>query len=473
MASSRTDAGPLLGGAVQVQNGRVAVSRPDALRGDAMDALVREAVVGQGQARDHARWLIWEIGQALGVRPASINGLYMARGRGEVSGFTVPAINVRGLAYDTARAIFRTANALEAGAFILEIARSEIAYTAQRPEEYATVMIAAALREGFRGPLFIQGDHFQVNAKKFADDPTGEVAAVKQLAFEAISRGFYNLDIDTSTLVDLSKATLDEQQRLNYETAVDIIRYVRESEPEGVTISVGGEIGEVGTQNSTVPELRAFMDGFNRTLKAAAGSMPGLSKISVQSGTSHGGVVLPDGTIADVKLDLDTLAALGKVAREEYHTAGAVQHGASTLPENAFHHFPRVETAEMHLASNFQNILFEYLPAPLRTRIYGWLDETASGERKPSDSPEQFYYKTRKKALGEFKREFWDLPETVKREYERAYDRTFRFLFEQLRVAGTAAAVGRHVDAPTQHRRSPDGAAVNFVAAPDDPDAGE
>src|SRR5918999_2860469 len=136
-------------------------------------------------------------------------------------------MNVRGMTYDTARAIFRTAMRLHAGAFILEIARSEIAYTEQRPTEYVAVMLAAALREGFRGPVFIQGDHFQVNAKKFAADPTGEVAAVKQLANEAIAAGFYNIDIDTSTLVDLSKPSLDEQQRLNYEVGIDILREVR------------------------------------------------------------------------------------------------------------------------------------------------------------------------------------------------------------------------------------------------------
>jgi len=37
------------------------------------------------------------------------------------------------------------------------------------------------LREGFRGPLFVQGDHFQINAKKYASDPEGEVGAVKAL----------------------------------------------------------------------------------------------------------------------------------------------------------------------------------------------------------------------------------------------------------------------------------------------------
>src|SRR5690349_534459 len=257
-----------LGDAINVQNNRVTVVREADLASPKMDALVREAVFGTGISRDFARWLIWEIGASVGVRPASINGLYMARGQGLVHGFTVPAINVRGAAYDTARAIFRTAKKLNAGAFILEIARSEIGYTDQRPVEYVSVMLAAALREGFRGPVFIQGDHFQVNHKKFAIDPKAEVGAVKQLALEAITAGFYNIDVDTSTLVDLSQPDLAAQQWLNYETCIDITSYIRELEPKGVTISVGGEIGEVGTQNSTVHELRAFMDGFNRTLAA-------------------------------------------------------------------------------------------------------------------------------------------------------------------------------------------------------------
>src|SRR5690348_14651782 len=200
-----------------------------------MDTLARHAVFGDSEEKDAARWLIWELGQAVGVRPASIQELYMARGRGDVHGFTVPAINVRGMSYDTARSIFRTAIRMKAGAFILEIARSEIAYTDQRPSEYVAVMLAAALREGFRGPVFIQGDHFQVNAKKFAADARTEVEAVKALAREAIHAGFYNIDIDTSTLVDISKPTLDEQQELNYKVGIDILTEVRAQEPPGIT----------------------------------------------------------------------------------------------------------------------------------------------------------------------------------------------------------------------------------------------
>ena len=309
----------LLGGAVTHRNRQLIITDPGVLRTGAMDRLVRQAVFADSEdARDWARWLIWELAQEIGCGPASIHDLYMAMGRGDVGGFTVPAMNVRVLTYDTARAIFRAALRRRAGALLCEIARSEMAYTDQRPAEYTTVILAAALREGFAGSVFIQGDHFQVNAKKYAVDAEVEVGAIRALIEEALPAGFFNIDIDTSTLVDLAHGTLDAQQALNYGRAAELTQFVREREPRGMTVSVGGEIGEVGGKNSTVEELSAFMDGYNRAL-AVRGRYIGLSKISVQTGTSHGGVVLPDGSIAEVKLDLKALKALSVLARTTYH----------------------------------------------------------------------------------------------------------------------------------------------------------
>ena len=471
MADATQQVIDLYGGGVTVVPGGIKVRDQAKLRSPATDRLVWQAVFGTGDEREAARWLLWELGQITGARPASINDLYLARGRGECGGFTVPAINVRMLSYDTARAIFRVARAGKAGAIILEIARSEIAYTEQRPAEYVSVVIAAAVREGYTLPLFIQGDHCQVNHKKYQADPAGEVGEVKKLIAEEVGAGFYNIDVDTSTLVDLSPASLEEQQRLNYEHAAEITAFIRELEPDGVTVSVGAEIGEVGMKNSTVEELHAFMRGYNRSIEAL-GDYAGISKISVQTGTSHGGVVLPDGSMADVKLDLQALAALSEAAREEYGLAGAVQHGASTLPSNAFGNFPRIETAEIHLATNFQNIVFDHprLPADLRARIRSWLEENAAGERKSGDTNEQFYYKARKKAIGPFKREMWSLPEDVRDAIATDLEKTFAFLFEQLNVNGTQEQVNRFIQAPMQHH-----AALRpvLVAAADDPDAGE
>jgi len=424
-----------------------------ALSPDMIDRLVWTAVFGEdAETRGTARWNIRTAAAAAGVRPASIHDLYMAMGRGDAGGFTVPAINVRAMAYDTARAVIRSAKTLNAGAFIFEIARSEIGYTEQRPHEYAAVVLGAALREGFRGPIFIQGDHVQVNAKKFTSpERDKELAALRALIHEEITAGFLNIDIDTSTLVDLSKPTLAEQQEVNVNLAADFAAFIRGIEPPGVTVSIGGEIGEVGGKNSDVHELHAYMDGFNNKLKGRGASLVGLSKISVQTGTAHGGFINPDGTVrTDVKIDLKTLEELSTAARKDYGLAGAVQHGASTLPPEAFDAFPRVGACEIHLATDFQNMVYEHpkLPAELKSQMYAWIREHALEERKPKDTDEQFIYKARKKALGPFKNQLWSLGDAERQAIGRALEERFTFLMRQLKIDDTAPAVARFVRAP-------------------------
>src|SRR5256885_4402253 len=159
--------------------------------------------------------------------------------------WATPAFNLRTLSHHAARAMFRSAKKINAGAFIFELARSEMGYTAQRPVEYSTNILAAAIAENITGPVFIQGDHFQVSAKKFAADAEAEVNAVKDLTREAISAGFYNIDIDTSTLVDITKTTVPEQQKVNVELSATFGAFIREIEPQEITVSIGGEIGEV------------------------------------------------------------------------------------------------------------------------------------------------------------------------------------------------------------------------------------
>jgi fructose/tagatose bisphosphate aldolase len=409
---------------------------------EALDRLAWTGVFGQPAVRSSARAAIAAQARSAGLYPASIHGLYTARGRGEVPGdFTVPAINIRGMAYDTARALFRAQRTLDAGAVICEIARSEIAYTDQRPAEYAFVLMAAALREGWTGPLFIQGDHFQVNAKKYAADARAEVEAVKALTAEAIQAGFYNIDVDTSTLVDLAKTGHEAQQELNGGVCAELTAFIRSREPAGVTVSVGGEIGEVGGKNSTPEELEAFMTVYTRALGQAAPGRPGISKISIQTGTSHGGVPLPDGSIAQVKIDFDALAQCSKIARERYGMAGAVQHGASTLPAELFDRFPKLGACEIHLATEFQNMIYDHpqFPADLKRAIYERLRTAAADERKASDTDEQFFYKTRKKALGMFKRELWGLPPAIREGIGRALEQKFVFLLTKLSAGGTRA----------------------------------
>jgi len=410
-----------------------------------IDNLVWQAVFSSPEDKKKAYLKIFSLALDYGAVPASINSFYFARGKGQLPlDFTVPAINLRGMTYDMAKCIFKLAVAKNIGALIFEIARSEIGYTDQSPQEYVAVVLAGALVENFKGPVFIQGDHYQIKVSdKAGVAKEGEVEKVKQLIKESVDAGFYNIDLDLSTLVDYSKKTVDQQQQTNYQLSADLTKYIRGLEPKGITISLGGEIGHIGGKNSNEAELRAYMDGYLNLLND---KYIGLSKISIQTGTHHGGVPLADGTLADVDVDFATLKSLAKVARE-YGMGGTVQHGASTLPDEYFSQFPSSEAVEVHLATGFQNIIMDHpkFPQDLLQKMYHWIDKDLLEEKKESQTDEQFHYKLRKKAWGQFKKQCWSLDEKIKQPIRTDLINRFEFMFNQLNVNNTKEMINKFI----------------------------
>jgi fructose-bisphosphate aldolase, class II len=459
VATSVSDLLSRLSGIVHVHDGALEIADVARLRADGIRDLAWTAAFSEDQpAVEAAQWIVWAAAQDLGARSASIQDLYMARARGEVSGFTVPAINLRAQTFDMARIAFETATTEDVGAMILELARSEQTYTYQRPIDYSTAVLAGAIAARWQGPVFLQGDHYQFNAKKYAADPESMTEEIRRACRLAVDAGYRNIDIDASTLVDLSRDGADAQQRDNYERTAELATLIRSLEADGVTISIGGEIGEVGKENSTEPELRAYLDGLKRELaKSGAGGSNGvaISKVSVQTGTSHGGMVMPDGTVGMVAVDFDVHRRLGEVARREYGVSGTVQHGASTLPDELFHRFREVETVEIHLATGFQNLLYQHpaFPASLHEQIEEWCFTNALDERKPDQTDQQFVYTTRKKAIGPFKRQLWDLETRDDILADQA--KKIRFLMHELGVEGTRSMVDRYVTPAEIHRPIP------------------
>ncbi len=348
-----------------------------------MEKLVREVVFGKDKKK--------------GIWLASTQKLYEKVARGEVKGFTVPAFNIRTLTFDVARAVFRAVKKEKVGAFIFEIARSEVSYTNQSPEEYVAVILGAAIEEGFKGPLFFQGDHFQIISKKYFSRTwkTKELRELKNLIRRAIKTGFYNIDIDCSTLKPLKE---------NFSLTAKFTSFIRKIEPKGLTISVGGEVGKIGGENTTLEEFKEFIEGYNQEL-SRYGKPKGLIKIAVQTGTAHG---------KGGETDFQLLQTLTEKARQ-YNIAGVVQHGASTLPKEEFKKFPEVGVLEIHLATEFQNIILDspYFPQELREKIHS------------------------KKDLGPFKKEIWDISQKNKDKISEEIEKEFVFLFKALKVSQT------------------------------------
>ena len=421
-------------------------ARPSA---DMLDRWARAAALAEPDVRQAAIWAIRAAAHATGLVPASIQGLYVARGQGKWPGRTVPAMNLRGWTYQTSRAAFRAARKMGAGLLIFEQALMESIYAAQPPAEYTAAVLAAGMREGHTGPIFLQADHDQINAKQYAADPTKETERLSAVIREQIAASFFNIDVDASTVVDLSPPSLVEQQRVNAELTARFTRLVRTLEPAGVTISVGAEIGEVGAHNTTPEELRAFMVTYPAAL-AAAGGGAGITKVSVNSGTYHGGKVLPDGSLAKVPVAFDTLRDISRVSREEFGLAGAVQHGASTLPMDYFGKFPESGTVEIHLALGFNNLIFDHprLPQEVKDEIRAYCFTHHANERKPDQTEAQFIYTTRKKAWAGMKERFWNLPADIQEALMVSLEEMFRDMFVRMNVGQTAELVAQHAQAP-------------------------
>ncbi len=460
-------------GAIHIENRDAFVGSLPTLAANAVDFGEKSA---PADVQTLSRWIIGEAAQQLNVKLASPQEAYVAIAEGRITReMSFPAVNIRVGALDTARALFKAANDNKVGALIIEIARSEMGYTSQSPAEFAAVLQAAAMLEGFQGPLFLQGDHVQLKSKPVRDGGEGatkEINAHRSLIRDLLAAGFGSIDLDMSPFERRTEENLsfEEQQAENARLTAEKIADVRALEKElGIpwTVLLGGETGEVGKMNTRKEDLEAYAEGIIANMKRL-GIDPalGIRKIAVNDGTAHGGTPLPDGSVADVAIAFDILKMATDIGRK-YGWAGSVQHGASTLPDNAFSLFPKHKAVEVHLATGFQNITFDggiYKVKGLQSEIEQFLADKFRGEWKAGKTFAQFAYSTRKQATGPFKWMVWTMPEEVRAGVaEKLYDQ-FAFLFGQLGVVDTKDLIAQYITVHDFHLPYPEKTGASSVA---------
>ncbi|HEY3275009.1 MAG TPA: class II fructose-bisphosphate aldolase [Syntrophorhabdaceae bacterium] len=468
-----------------VSKGSLQIDNVDAFR-DALPTLAANAADFGGRSappdvQSLSRWIIVEAAQQLNVKLASPQEAYVAIAEGRLDReMSFPAVNIRAGSLDTARALLGAARDNKVGAVIAEIARSEMGYTNQSPAEYAAVLQAAAMLEGFEGPLFLQGDHVQLKAgpvREGGAPATKEINAHRSLIHDLLAAGFGSIDLDMSPFERRTEEHLsfEEQQAENARLTAEKIADVRALEKElGIpwTVLLGGETGEVGKMNTRKEDLEAYGEGIIANMKRL-GIDPslGIRKIAVNDGTAHGGTPLPDGSVADVSIAFEILKMATEFGRK-YGWAGSVQHGASTLPNNAFSLFPKNKAVEVHLATGFQNICFDnglYKVKGVQCEIEQFLADKFRGDWKAGKTFAQFAYSTRKQAVGPFKWLTWTMPEEVRAKVaEDLYDQ-FAFLFHQLGVIDTKDLIAKHTTMREFHHPFPEetGAASTAAAQED------
>lgn len=374
---------------------------------DNLDQLILELALAPREARKALAIRILNFTWENGLYPASIASVYQALGEKKIDPMTVPAFNVRGLTFPLARAIWRTANQLQCGPIIFELAPSESTGCDQTFEEYAAMVMAAAYTEGYRGPVFLQGDHFSIESPN-------DLIRVEELAIGVIETGFYQIDIDGSHLFDKQADSLAGFHAPNAKITADLIDTLRKVQPQDIHLTLGGEVGEIGGKNTSLEDLTAFQALLQKSL---AENTPGLDKISAQTGTTHSGIVLPDGSTGRMQVDFALISNLSAQA-STFGWSGLVQHGASTLQMEDLAQLPQAGVIEVHLATQIQNILFDHpaFPQDLRNRMITELTTSiigAEGDKLDASedlSEAQRFYQARWAAWGLYKKELWSLP---------------------------------------------------------------
>jgi fructose/tagatose bisphosphate aldolase len=374
-----------------------------------------------------------EITRSAGVYPASIHDFYAATLRQNYPPMAVPAINIRGMTFDIACAAWRAAQKCQAGPIIFELAPFEMVSGSQDFAEYCAIVQAPAVHEGYAGPVFLQGDLFQVNTRE-------DLPYIKEMIISAIQAGMYNLDMNASPLINQDGISPLEQQKLNGRLIAECAAFALDNSPAGIHLSIGGEVGGLGRNNTTIQDLQAFMNIFSESFSNHAN---GLDKLSARTGTVLGGIVGTDGSISDMPLDLELVEQLAQKLRQDYSIAGLVQHGASTLSVPNLARLAASGVIEVHLGTQIQNIVFDHpaFPAELIEYMRASLLTSKANPAEtlktaPSQSREQRFYHSRLNAWGMFKEDLWVLPDGLREEISSALQMWFKTLFSVLNVAG-------------------------------------
>lgn len=366
----------------------------------------------------------------------SIRPVYERIAAGTYTGFTVPAVNVRGLVFDIARAAFEAARDVAAGPFMFEIAPAELAAGRQTFEEYAGEILAAALAEKWEGPIFLQGDHFQVDS----NDPA-RLSELERHCEQAIQSGFYQIDIDAGSLLNESDGSVERRQESAIDATTRLVRLIRRLPSPGREVLLGGAVGEIGGNLTTEEDLRSFLNGITSALGS---DVPSIGKVSVNTGTRHGGVVDEYGNPGRMPVDFELIGRLSEIARREYGLPGIVQHGASTMGFDQMARLPECGVNEVHLATALQTLIFDHpaFPRPLLRRMEKELGDGRSGQPgpeggRPRDSGVSPVIREEGwLAWGRYKSELWDLSPWIRAELRRDVGFWFRRVFETLALAG-------------------------------------
>lgn len=442
-----------LGHVLTFHDPHLTVHERELIQQDVVDKVVYTTVFSTDDAlKAKTRRIIYHLAKDLGIYSASIQPFYKAFAQGSIKNVTVPAISMKTLTYDLCRCVFRVAKTQNAAAFTFELSYGESQYTKQTPEEFVAVILGAAIKEKYTGPIFIQGGPCTFDPIAYKKDRSKELTRVKDWVERLIAAGFCNIAIDGSTLIETSNPSLHAQQKENVYVTAEVTKFIRDREQkrhaakltkghsdsiiqctDDAPIAISAAIEYTNDDENTLETVESFMNHYLYQIPHKTG----ISNLCVKTPTVKKNTKKPG-------VNLNLLESIGQIAREAYGLAGPTLQNTS-LPVTQYEKFVKTRIVEAHLSTAFQDEVFDALPANLRGEMYAWVKKAHAYFREPDWNDEEFIHYKREKAFGLFKKKLWHLSDEEKKPIIHAVETYIGRLFEALSVANTKKSVEKYV----------------------------
>ncbi|MFH1788384.1 MAG: class II fructose-bisphosphate aldolase [Candidatus Altiarchaeota archaeon] len=257
------------------------------------------------------------------------------------------------------RGIMEAAKELDA-AVLFEIAKSEIGYTGQSPQDFYDGITGMAAELDFNTPYAIHGDHITIK-----DSTPESTASARKLIEDEVAAGFTSYAIDASHNFNFDGKTVREQLSDNIAITVELADLI----PSEACLEV--EVGEVGRTNAdgtkkltSVEESVTFIEALQEQ-----GVKPDL--LAINNGTIHGNIFDEQGNIVEqVGIDIATTKAIADaIAPLGVRIA---QHGITGTPLRLMHLLIDAGIAKGNVGTNWQNVVVENLPGELLAKMNEW-----------------------------------------------------------------------------------------------------
>ena len=255
--------------------------------------------------------LIYSIAWKLNIFPSSLQKIYKAQARHEIS----PQIKILSLditedSLANLRILFNSMNHEETKLLSLSINPKQMDQTWFF--SYITKILAAAILEDYSGPIFLQTDSIYFDPLSFENDRDNLLDRLKKITQNAIKSGIYNLNLDASELIDLDQSVTSEKMLMNLKMVAMVTNlWVRNYQPNGITVSVSGKLGKAAMNFIQKDELKDYLKRLMKEGSRLRFNTAGddISKIVVDYRTGN-------------EVSVDYLGSLKLIAQNEFGLGG-------------------------------------------------------------------------------------------------------------------------------------------------------